>query len=136
MIRKGFIDNEITRLAEIMAKVLRLKNEGQLEEAENLSREVLEQKFSLSEEMVLNQSAEEFIDNIKQAAYSSEKLNMLAQFLFELVYPFEETKDTANVLNKAAGVLNYLETEHHQTSLDNINRRTAIEKFLNNRQYE
>lgn len=136
MIRKGFKDNEGQRLAEIFDKILKLKNDGDLDTAEELSLQTLENYYKLNKQILTEQSAEDFMVSIGKQSLTAEKLDMLTRFLFEYVYPFEELPETDAVLQKAAGVLNLLETEHHLTSLDNINRRIAIEKFLNNRQYE
>lgn len=136
MIRKGFKDNEGQRLAEIFDKILKLKNDGDLDTAEELSLQTLQDYYRLNKQILTEQSAEDFMVSIGEQSLTAEKLDMLTRFLFEYVYPFEELPETDAVLQKAAGVLNLLETEHHLTSLDNINRRIAIEKFLNNRQYE
>ena len=136
MIRKDFIEAEIQKLAQILAKVLRFKNDGNVDDAIDVAYDTLADSFDLSEETLYNTSVEDFQQELKNRKYSAEKLNMLSQFLFESVYPFQETDETFAILHKTAAVINLLETEYHQQSFENISRREMIDKFLNSRQYE
>ncbi len=136
MIRKDFVEAEIQKLAQVLAKILRLKNDGNVDEAKELSSQTITDSFGLTEDELDSLSAEEFAGHLREQKYSAEKLDMLAQLLFESVYPFEETEETFAALNKTAAILNLLETDYHQQSLQNISKREQIDKFLNNRQYE
>lgn len=136
MIRKDFIEAEIQKLAQILAKVLRFKNDGNVDDAVDLAYATLSDSFDLSPELLHNTSVEEFQLVLKSRGYSAEKLTMLSQFLFESVYPFQETDETFAILHKTAAVINLLESEYHQQSFENISRRELIDKFLNTRQYE
>lgn len=136
MIRKDFIEAEIQKLSQVLARILGLKNDGNVDDATALAYQTLSDSFNLNAENLYIQSADTFKEELKAKNYSAEKLNLLVQFLFESVYPFQETEETFAVLNKTLVVLNLLEMEYHQQSLENISRREQIDKFLNNRQYE
>lgn len=136
MIRKDFVEAEIQKLNQVLARILGLKNDGNTSDAQDVAMATLEATFHLNDDVLLNESAESFIDKIQSQQPGAAKLDMLARFLFEAVYPFEETDRTFALLNKAAAVLALLESAYRQQSLDNIARRDQIEKFLNNRQYE
>ncbi|RXF67850.1 hypothetical protein [Arcticibacter tournemirensis] len=136
MIRKDFIEAEIQKLALVLARILGLKNEGNVDDATELAYQTLSDNFGLDATCLHTATSEEFQEDLKNRKYSAEKLDMLAQILFESAYPFQETEETFAILNKTAAVFNLLETEYHQQSLENIARREQIEKFLNNRQYE
>ncbi len=136
MIRKDFIEAEIQKLNQVLAKILSLKNDGNIQEGQRLAFQSLHDVFGLGVDYLQDCTAEDFLAEVRACNFSAAKLDMLARYLFEAVYPFEETDITFACLNKAAGILALLESKYRQQSLDNIGRREQIEKFLNNRQYE
>lgn len=136
MIRKDFIEAEIQKLNQIIAKILGLKNDGNLDQALELSEQTLAENYGFDKEFLQKASVEEFETEIKSRNYSVEKLNLLVQLLFESSYPFQETEECESIMHKTAFLLNFLETDHHQQSFDNISRREMINNFLNNKQYE
>ena len=136
MIKKDFIEAEIQKLAQVLARIIGLKNDSNLNEATELANQTIADEFSLSRDFLETGSVEDFGEWLKTKNYSPEKLNLLGSLLFESVYPFNETEETLQVLHKTALVLNRLETEYHQQSLENLHRRDQIDKFLSNLQYE
>lgn len=136
MIRKDLIDSEIQKLAQVLAKILKLKNEGNVDDATELSYTTLAETFGLDAASLHTASTEDFQEYLNDTKLPAAKLDFLAQLLFESVYPFQETDETFAVLHKTSAVLTLLETEYHQQSFENIARREQIDKFLNNRQYE
>jgi len=136
MIRKDFIEAEIQKLTQIIAKIIGLKNEGNLDGAIELSQQTLFESFGFDRKFLEEASVEDFEAQLKSKNFSAEKLNTLVQILFESSYPFQETEECIAIMHKVAAVLNFLETEHHQQSLENLSRREMIDKFLNNDQYE
>lgn len=136
MIRKDFVEAEIQKMAQVLAKILGLKNDGNVDEGIDLSFEALDDYFGLKKEDLLSSSLEDFQALLEEKTYSAEKLNLLAQLLFETVYPFQDSPETYLVLHKTAAILNLLETKYHQQSFENIARRQEIDNFLNNNQYE
>ncbi|PRY48824.1 hypothetical protein B0I27_1136 [Arcticibacter pallidicorallinus] len=136
MIRKDFIEAEIQKLAQVLAKILGLKNDGNVDEGIDTAFEALSESFGLSREDLEQTSVEDFQSHLASKAYSPEKLNLMAQLMFETVYPFQEVAETFLILHKTAAVINLLETEHRQQSFENLARQEQINSFLNNRQYE
>ncbi len=136
MIKKDFMEAEIQKLAQVLARIIGLKNDGNIDEATQLANQTVEDEFSLSKDFLETHSVEEFEEWLNTKNYSPEKLNLLGSLIFESVYPFNETEETQLVLRKTALVLNRLETEYHQQSLENLHRRDQIDKFLSNLQYE
>ncbi len=136
MIRKDFIEAEIQKLAQIIAKIIGLKNDGKLDEALEISQQAISESFGFDQKFLEQSSVEEFKAELENRNYSAEKLNALAQILFESSYPFQDTEECVAVMHKVALVLNLLETEHHQQSFENLSRREMIDNFLNNEQYE
>ncbi|WP_069660233.1 hypothetical protein [Arcticibacter eurypsychrophilus] len=136
MIRKDFIEAEIQKLGQILAKILGLKNDGNVDDGMDLAFQALSDNFGLTREYLETSGVEDFQLFLNANTYSASKLNLLAQLLFETVYPFQEEKETILILHKTAAILNLLETEHHQQSFENIARREQITNFLNTQQYE
>lgn len=136
MYRKDFIESEIQKLAQVLARIIGLKNDGDVDQAINVANESLLQEFGLKREELEQNDLESFRDWLKQQNYSAEKLNLLGSILFESIYPFTETPEIFNVAHKVALVLNTLETEYHQQSFENLHRREQLDKFLSNLQYE
>ena len=136
MIRKDFIEAEIQKLAQIIAKIIGLKNDGKLDEALEISQQAISESFGFDQKFLEQSSVEEFKAELENRNYSAEKLNALAQILFESSYPFQDTEECVAVMHKVALVLNLLETEHGQQSFENLSRREMIDNFLNNEQYE
>lgn len=136
MIRKDFIEAEIQKLAQVIAKIIGLKNEGNLDDAIELSQQALLESFGFDIKFLEGASVEDFSAELKSRNFSPEKLNALVQVLFESSYPFQETEACRAIMHKVSAVLNFLETEHRQQSLENLSRREMIDKFLNNNQYE
>lgn len=136
MIRKDFIEAEIQKLNQIIARILSLKNDGNLDEALELSEQTLAENFGLDKEFLQKAPVEDFEAEIKTRSFTVDKLNLLVQLLFESEYPFQETEECLAVMHKTAFILTFLETEHHQQSFENLSRREMIDNFLNNRQYE
>ena len=136
MIRKDFIEAEIQKLAQVLAKILGLKNDGNVDEGIEVAFETLNESFGLSREDLEQTSVEDFQNQLASKSYTPEKLNLMAQLMFETVYPFQEVDETFLILHKTAAVINLLETVHHQQSFENLARREQITTFLNNRQYE
>ncbi|HEY0057325.1 MAG TPA: hypothetical protein VGB63_18390 [Pedobacter sp.] len=136
MIRKDFIDSEIQKLAQVLAKIIGLKNDGNLDEALELSRRTLSENFGLDNQLLEHGSVGELETLLKSRNYSADKLNALVEILFESTHPFPDTEECRALAHKTALVLNLLETEHHQQSFENLGRREMIDNYLNNEQYE
>ncbi|WP_207424685.1 hypothetical protein [Desertivirga brevis] len=136
MYKKDFIESELQKLSQVLARIIGLKNDGDVDQAMDLANETLLQEFGLKREELEQDDLENFKEWLKQQNYSAEKLNLLGSILFESIYPFTETPEILNVTHKVALVLNTLEIEYHQQSFENLHRREQLDKFLSNLQYE
>ena len=127
---------EIQKISQVLARIMGLKNETNYDEAEELIHSTLRSDFGIDPDQLEHISVAEFDALVKSLNFSPEKLDLLGQFLFESVHPFEDIPETDNILHKVLLIFKILEEEHHIQSFDNLNRRDMIDKFLNNRQYE
>lgn len=127
---------EIQKLTQVLAKILGLKNDGNYDDAEDLIKKTLTEEFEFNFDDLNGTSTSDFETLLNAKGLPPEKLDVLAQLLFESVHPFEDTPETDAMLHKVLAIFRILEEEHHIQSLDNFSRREMIDKFLNNRQYE
>jgi hypothetical protein len=127
---------EIQKLAEVLARILGLKNENKLDAAEDLLKATVAESFGLDVDRLRDISTRDFETILTNKNYSSEQLNMLGQYLFESVYPFEDVPETDIMLHKVLLIFRLLEEEHHIQSFENLSKREMIDRFLNNRQFE
>jgi hypothetical protein len=136
MLRRDIFMAEIQKLAQVLARVLDLKSDGQQHEAEELVKNTLTEDFGLNFSELNTMSVQDFESILNAGDYGSQKLDILGQFLFESVYPFEDIPETDNMLHKVLLIFRLLEEEHHIQSFENLNKREMIDKYLNNRQVE
>ena len=136
MFRKDFITSEIQKLAQVLARIIGLKKEGEIEEAHKAIVEALQESFHFNEHFLNTCSAGEFKDLLDDRKYPEEKLSILAQLLFESAHPFEDVPEIHNHLHLVLVAFSKLEKDFHTQSLDNLAKRQMIDKFLNTDQYE
>jgi hypothetical protein len=137
MYRKDLITTELQKVAQAIAKILGLKQEGKIEEAHELIQHVFREELDFDKVDFDTISVKDFEVLLKQKQLSEKHLNYIAQLLFESAHPFrEEDPGIINRLHLVLEVFNLLETEHHVQTLENINKRDVIDNFLNNNQYE
>lgn len=137
MYRKDLISKELQKVAQAMAKILGLKQEGQIEEAHDLIQQTLSEELDLKNINFDTVSVKDFELLLKQKQFSDKHLDYIAQLLFESAHPFrEEDAGIINRLHLVLEVFNLLETEHHVQLLENFSKRDMIDNFLNNNQYE
>ena len=113
-----------------------MKNDGNLDEGLEVSKQTLSENFGFDQKLLEEGTVEEFEILVRSRNYSAEKLNALAELLFESAHPFQDTEECLAIVHKTALILNLLETEHRQQSFQNLSRREMIDNFLNNEQYE
>jgi hypothetical protein len=127
---------EIQKLTEVLARIVGLKNANKGHEAEELLESAVSANFGLSVDDLGKISTQDFETILHNKQYTSAQLDILAQLLFESVYPFEDVPDTDVMLHKILLIFSLLEDEHHMQSFENLGKREMIDKFLNNRQVE
>ncbi len=131
MLRRDFLQAEIQKLAQVLARIIGLKTEGKLLEAENISKETLDKNFGLQWDILLSMPIEDFHNFLKSKNYPPEKLDILSQLLFENVLPLNNTVEIKVIFYKILEIFNLMEEEHHFQSLSNIERIKTITTFLN-----
>ncbi len=130
MIRRDFLQAEIAKLTQALAKILGLKDAGKVMEAEDLINKSLLQDFDLNVNELLLLNADQLKLHLSSKKYPAQKLDLLSQFLRESVSPFQHNPKTIAVLNHILTIYQFLEQEHHTQSFENFSRKRSIIQFL------
>ena len=136
MFKRDFLQGEIQKLAEVLAKIIQYKRDEKFEESDELSRDTVSENFGLAWDDLVALPTDQFEKLVREKSFDPAKLDLLGQLLFESVHPFEEVEETDRILHKVLFIFRITEEEHHIQSFDNLSRRQSIDNYLNNRQYE
>lgn len=130
MLRKDSLLLQIQQLTQVLAKIMGLKKQGDVEQANALTKTTLLSNFELDIETFENTTDEDSIILLKRRNYSPEKLDMLIKLVYEYAIPFNSSQHTIQILKKIVLMLDILEKEHHIQSFENIDKRNTINRFL------
>lgn len=128
MYRKDLITAEIQKLAEVLARIMGLKLEGKLRDAQAMFDETMEKSFTLAPGSLENTDLTIFKIWLESANLSPEKLDSLSEFLYyELGVSGERNKLIAPKLNM---IYNYLSDKHKVVHLVNLHRQKTIQQYI------
>lgn len=128
MYRRDLITAEIQKLAQVLAKIMGLKLDGNLKEAQILFDETLENGFNLPKEILVNEDISVFEDWLNGSDLLPEKLDALSEFLYyELGVSPERNQIIAPKLNL---VYQFLSDKHKIVHLVNLHRQKTIQQYL------
>lgn len=129
MYRKDLITAEIQKLAQVLAKIMGLKLEGKIKEAEVIFSETMQNSFALPSEILLANDALVFEKWLNENDLTSEKLDSLSEFLYyELGVSESRNKIIAPKLNL---IYQQLAEKHKIVHLVNLHRQKTIQQYLN-----
>jgi hypothetical protein len=131
MYRKDLITAEIQKLAQVLARIMGLKLEGKLEEAEDLFRESLLKDFGITEEQLFSKQDDDFEALLTGSAFPAEKLEMLSQFLYAEFDPSQPSDKNEALAEKLNLIYQTLEVKHRIVSMTNLDRQKKVQQFLN-----
>ncbi|MBC8985896.1 hypothetical protein H9X96_08910 [Pedobacter sp. N36a] len=130
MLRRDLMTAEIQKLAQVLARIMGLKLEGKLEEADDLFKESLPKEFEITEEELLYYPNEEFNTLIISKEFPAEKLDMFSQFLYADLTSFQQTERNKLIAEKLQLIYQMLEEQHHIISMTNMDRQKKIQQYL------
>jgi hypothetical protein len=131
MYQRDYILNEARKFAQLLAKLMGLKAEGQHEEFNQEFDKALQAEYDLELKELLDLTEESFKTRLTNTDYSVEKLNALSQLLYVFADPFPVTEETALLLKKVLAIFDILEQKHHFDSFENVEKRNNIYRVLN-----
>ena len=128
MFRKDLITAEIQRLAEVLARLMGLKLEGKLKDAQVLFNQSMENNFTLPISILEGDDLAAFENWLQESNLPPEKLDSLSEFLYyELGVSEERNKIIAPKLNL---IYQYLSDKHKIVHLVNLHRQKIIQQYL------
>ncbi|MDT3404157.1 hypothetical protein [Mucilaginibacter terrae] len=131
MYRRDYFLNETQRLAQMIAKLLGLKNKAEgHEELQQVYNNAMIDEFNITDEELQKLNSDEFKQWLAAQDFSPVKLDSLAQLLHLRAEPFERNPQTLLLLQKVIVLYDKLELEHHQQSFENIGKRASIQQFI------
>lgn len=128
MYRRDLITAEIQKLAQVLARIMGLKFEGKLEEAEQIFEETIRSSFALPLEILENEDSGKFENWLNGIDFPPEKLDSLSEFLYyELGVNSERNRLIAPKLNL---IYQTLADKHKIVHLVNMHRQNTIQQYL------
>lgn len=131
MLRRDLITAEIQKLAQVLARIMGLKLEGKLTEADDLLMESLVNNFGITPEQLFSSNSSEFETLLIEKEFPAEKLEMLNQFLYAQFDPSVITPRNDSFAEKLYLIYHLLETKHHIINLTNLDRQKKVNQYLN-----
>jgi hypothetical protein len=128
MFQKDFMLNEVQKFAELLAKLMGLKAEGNYAEFNHHLNNILQKEYETDLENLLALNEAEFLETIQGSTYSAEKINALSQILYVFAEPFKTDNETQLLLKKVLAIFDLLEQKYHYSSFENIDKRKTIYK--------
>ncbi len=126
MYKRDLITAEIEKLAQVLARIMGLKLELRLDEAEALFQQTLENSFGLSTQVLFDTAL--FEDWLNESTLPPEKLDSLSEFLYyELGVSEEKNSLIAPKLNL---IYEQLSHKHKIVHLVNLHRQKTIQQYL------
>ncbi|MFN0255647.1 hypothetical protein [Pedobacter ureilyticus] len=128
MYRRDLLTAEIERLAQVLARIMGLKLEGDLAQASLLLNDTLETSFNLPPSILENSELSVFENWLNETDMPAEKLDSLSEFLYyELGVSPERNKLIAPRLNL---IYKVLAEKHKIVHLVNFHRQEIIQQYL------
>jgi hypothetical protein len=131
MLRRDLITAEIQKLAQVLARIMGLKLEGKLAEADDLLMESLANDFGITPEELYSSSSGEFDELLTEKAFPAEKLEMLSQFFYSQFNPSVINPRNDSFAEKLSLIYRVLETRHHIVNMTNLDRQKLVDQYLN-----
>jgi hypothetical protein len=130
MYKRDLITSEIEKLAQVLARIVGLKKELRLKEAEELLDETLLASFNLEKAILLMPNDDDFITWLNESKLGPEKLNMLTDFLYSEL-DFEERMIPSQFMAKKLNLIyTYLIDIHQIVHMVNLGRQKYIQQYL------
>lgn len=128
MYRRDLITTEIQKLAQVLARIMGLKLEGKLAEANQIFEETMKGGFQLPKEILENEDLSVFENWLTEGNLPPEKLDSLSEFLYyELGVSQDRNQSIAPKLNL---VYQYLSDQHKIVHLVNLHRQKTIQQYI------
>lgn len=130
MYRRDLITAEIEKLAQVLARIIGLKQDGDFVASDELLQQTLASSFGLKPETLYASEPDAFGLWLEQSDWPAEKLDMLGQFLFNEIDPNGEPLANKLLATRLVLVYQTLASKHHMVHLANLKRQDSIQQYL------
>lgn len=130
MYKRDLITAEIEKLAQVLARIVGLKRDGDFVDADELFFQTLETSFGLNHEVLYGLQPDGFATWLEQTDLPAEKLDMLGQFLFNEIDPNGELSKNKLFAHRLGLIYQTLASKHHVVHLANLKRQDIIQRYL------
>lgn len=128
MYKRDLIKSEIENLALVLAKILGLKQIGNVVEAEQTFNDTINKDFGLNPQLINSADTKQFLIWLNESTLPPEKLSSLSEFLYwKFTQDENPNKQLAIMLN---AVYNKLIIEHKIVHLDQLQKQEHVKKYL------
>ena len=128
MYRKDLITAEIERLAQVLARIMGLKLEGDLTKANSLFNETITNSFKLPTEILEDIAIATFEKWLAESDLPPEKLDSLSEFLY---YEFGVSTERNQLIAPRLNLIYKVLAEKHKiVHLVNFHRQEIIQQYL------
>ena len=119
------------KLAQALARIMGLKEQGKTEEAENGLNEIFEQEFGILFSDLLNSNLSDFEGFLHDKDFPAEKLDLFSQFLYQTFNTGKPAAHDLTIAHKLQLVYQLLEVKHHIINMINLDRQKTIQQHIN-----
>lgn len=130
MYRRDLLTAEIQKLGLALARIMGLRQEGKLEEADNGLDEVFEKEFGILFSDLTACSMTDFTLFLTDKEFPADKLDMFSQFLYLKFNPASAAAHTLSIAEKLQLIYQQLEVKHHVVNMINLSRQKTVEQYI------
>lgn len=130
MYRRDLLTAEIQRLAQTLARIMGLKQQGKTEEAENGLNEIFESEFGILFSDLIASELTDFEAFLTEKNFPADKLDLFSQFLYLKFIPSEVTLENKSLAEKLQLIYATLEIKHHIINMINLDRQKTIQQYI------
>lgn len=130
MYQRDYLLAEAEKLALILAKLIGLKSTEEPDKFATQLNDVLQAQYNIDLAKLIALNEDEFIEHLNSADYDAEKLNALVRMLEVFAEPYKDDDETTLMLRKILIIFDFLEKHHRYLSVEIIDKRNTICKYL------
>lgn len=130
MYKRDLITAAIEKLAQVLARIVGLKQDGDFTASDELLLQTLASSFGLSHETLYGLEPDGFGVWLEQTDLPAEKLDMLGQFLFNEIDPNGDPAKNRLFAKRLNLIYQTLASKHHMVHLANLKRQDILQKYL------
>ena len=130
MYRRDLLTAEIQRLAQALARIMGLKQQGKTEEAENGLNEIIENEFGILLTDLIASELNDFEAFLNEKDFPADKLDLFSQFLYLRFDPSAPNAEQKSLAEKLQLIYSTLEVKHHIINMINLDRQKTIQQYI------